>query len=79
MIALAVLPTKWEHLVQIIINTNEMSALDFDTVREAIVAQWDTESTRGGHKKPHDANKISAVKRKRGDPRFNQQQGSSQC
>jgi len=40
--------------------------------------KWDTETNHGGHKGSHNAQKLSAVKRKRGDPRFNQQQGSSQ-
>src|SRR6266404_5851323 len=78
MIALAALPTKWEHLVQIIINGTEMDQLTFRTVQEVLVAQWDTELNRGGHKNTQNANKISAVKRKCGDPRFNQQQGGSQ-
>src|SRR6267378_4295070 len=78
MIALAPLPSKWEHLVQIIINGTEMDQLTFRTVREALVAQWDMELNRGGHKNTQNANKISAVKRKHGDPRFNQQQGGSQ-
>src|SRR6266404_1997637 len=78
MIALAALPSKWEHLVQIIINSTEMDQLTFHTVREALVAQWDTELNRGGHKNTQNANKISAVKRKHSDLRFNQQQGSLQ-
>ncbi len=78
MITLAALPAKWEHLVQIIINGTEMDQLTFRTVREVLVAQWDTELNRGGYKNTQNTNKISAVKRKHGDLRFNQQQGGSQ-
>src|SRR5882762_5915803 len=78
MVTLTALPSKWEHLVQIIINSTEMDQLTFCTVREALVAQWDTELNRGGNKNTQNANKISAVKHKRGDPCFNQQQGSLQ-
>src|SRR6266404_3319653 len=78
MVALAALPFKWEHLIHIIINNYEMEALTFDVVKDAIINQWDTETNCGGHKGSHNAQKLSAVKHKRGDPRFNQQQGSSQ-
>jgi len=37
----------------------------------------DTELNRGGYKNTQNTNKISAVKRKHGNLRFNQQQGSS--
>src|SRR6266404_563957 len=78
MITLTVLPSKWEHLVQIIINSTEMDQLTFRTVQEALVVQWDTESNCGGHKNTQNANKISAIKCKRGNLCFNQQQGSLQ-
>src|SRR6266404_1807862 len=78
MIALTALPSKWEHLVQIIINSTKMDQLTFHTVREALVAQWDTESNCGGHKNAQNTNKISAVKHKCSDLHFNQHQGSLQ-
>jgi len=70
MVALAALPFKWEHLIHIIINNYEMEALTFEVVKDAIINQWDTETNRGGHKGSHNAQKLSAVKRKRGDPRL---------
>ena len=86
MIVLAALPQKWEVLVPIITQTVELDKLDISDVREAILAQYQTESAHRPHNngnnknnKQHNANKLSAVKRKRGDPSFsNQQRGDNQ-
>jgi len=78
MIALAALPQKWEHLIPIITNKYELSKLEMKHVRETVQAQWETETNRGQHKANHSANKLSAVKRKRGDPRFSQQDNQQQ-
>ena len=62
-----------------------MNDLDLGEVREAVVAQWQTENARTANngnkkdKKQHNANKLSNVKHKRGDPSFsNQRQGDNQ-
>ncbi len=78
MIALAALPYKWEHLIHIIINNYEIEALTFEVVKDAVTNQWGTEVNCGGHKGSHNAQKLSAVKCKCGNLRFNQQQGSLQ-
>jgi len=85
MIMLAALPQKWEMLVPVIMQTTELDKLDISDVRDAVISQYETESARhqGGKpnngKKPHNANKLSAVKRKRGDPSWkNQEKGESQ-
>ena len=87
MIAMSALPQKWEVLVPVIIQTVEASDLDLGEIREAVVAQWQTENARHANnnngnkkdKKQHNANKLSNVKRKRDDPSFsNQQQGDNQ-
>ena len=85
MIAMSALPQKWEVLVPVIIQTVDASDLDLSEVRNAIVAQWQTENARHANngdkkdKKQHNANKLSNVKRKRGDPSFSsQQQGDNQ-
>ncbi len=78
MIALAALPYKWEHLIHIIINNYEIEALTFEVVKDAVINQWDTEVNCGGHKGSHNTQKLSAIKCKRGNLHFNQQQGSSQ-
>jgi len=79
LIALAALPHKWEHLVHILIHSEDLDDLDFGIVHDAVINQYDTEMNRGGHKGGHNANKISAIKRKRSDPCFNQQGSSQQC
>ena len=77
LIAMAALPPKWEVLVPIICQGEDLNDLDLSLVRNTVIAQYETEANRGQHRN-HTANRLSAVKRKRGDPRFNQQQGSSQ-
>ena len=82
MIALSALPQKWEVFVPVITQTNELERPSLGDVREAIVAQWQTEASyHSGNKdkKPQHANKLSNIKRKHGDPSFsNQQQGNNQ-
>ena len=82
MIALSALPQKWEVLVPVITQTNELERLSLGDVHEAIVAQWQTEASRHSgnkDKKPQHTNKLSNVKHKRSDPSFsNQQQGNNQ-
>ena len=85
MIALSALPQKWEVLVPVITQTIELDDLKLSDVCEAVVAQWQTEAARHGNQgknkdnKSQNANKLSNVKRKRGDPSFsNQQQGNNQ-
>ena len=77
LIAMAALPPKWEFLIPIISQNIELTDLALGDVRDPVIAQWETEKNKG-NKNVHQANKLSAVKRKRGDPRFNQQEGSSQ-
>jgi hypothetical protein len=43
-----------------------------------VIAQWETETNCGQHKGAHTAQKLSAIKHKRSDPHFNQQQGNQQ-
>ena len=77
---MAALPPKWEHLIPIICQGHDLADLDVAIVRDVLIAQYENETNRGQHKdhKANQANKLSAVKRKCGDPSFNQQQGSSQ-
>src|SRR5712671_3566144 len=78
MILLAALPPKWDLIVSIVTTANDLDDLEFSDARDAILSQYDADSTRGKGK-PHHANKLSAVKRKRGDPNFsNQQRGNQQ-
>ena len=79
LIALAALPSKWEHLVPIIITTTDIEDVTLSEVRASTIAQYETETNKGQHKPASShaaANKLSAVKRKRGNPRFAQQDRS---
>ena len=78
LIAMAAIPPKWENLVSILCANNELAELDIDTVREAVVTQYENETNRGGHKGAQNAQKLSAVKQKRGNPRFSQQERPQQ-
>jgi hypothetical protein len=78
MILLAALPQKWEMLVSIIIQQHMLQNIKLSRVCDAILAQYEWESVHGGKGKQHNANKISAVKHKCGNPQFQQQQGGNQ-
>ena len=77
---LAALPQKWEMLVTVVTQTNDLTDLDISDVRTALLAQYEGEAARGkGGNNKQQANKLSAVKRKHGDPNFsNQQKGNQQ-
>ena len=80
LILMATLPPKWEHLIPIICQGHDLANLDVAIVRDILIAQYENETNKGQHKehKVNQANKLSAAKRKRGDPSFNQHQESSQ-
>ena len=77
MIALATLPQKWEMLISIVTGDVEMSDLDLSKVRTAIITQYQVDSVCHSLNK-HNANTISTVKHKHGDPNWHNQQGSNQ-
>ena len=80
LIVLAAIPHKWEHLIPIITTTNAIDDVTFVEVRQTVISQYETETNKGQHKAaiPANANKLSAVKRKHGNPRFAQQDCSQQ-
>ena len=76
LVALAALPNKWEHLVPIVITTNDIEDVTLAEVRSSVIAQYETETNKGQHKSASShatANKLSAVKWKHGNPHFAQQ------
>jgi len=77
MIALAALPQKWEMLISVVTGDNPLEDLILSDVRSAVITQFQVDSVRYGSKQ-HNANKISTVKRKHGDPNWHNQQGSGQ-
>lgn len=81
MILLSALPPQWEMLVSILCTNYEITNLELKHVREAVMAQWEAEKNKGKHPSQHtqqqqNAQKLSAVKRKRGDPNYKQQRGA---
>ena len=80
LILMAALPQKWEHLIPIICQGHDLNDFNIKIVRDVLIAQYENETNRGQHKehKANQANKLSAVKRKRSDPSFSKKQGSSQ-
>ena len=80
MMLLAALLQKWEILVNVIMQTNNLADLDISNMCTALLAQYEEEAThsKGGNNKQQ-ANKLSTVKQKCGDPNFsNQQKGNQQ-
>ena len=80
LILMAALPPKWEHLIPIICQGHDLANLNVGIVHDIVIAQYEKETNRGQHKehKVNQANRLSAVKCKHGDPSFSRQQGSSQ-
>ena len=81
LIALAAILHKWEMLVPIITNNMAIGDLSMLEIRDAIIVQYKTETNKGQHKQatnPANANRLSAVKRKCGNPCFSQQEHSQQ-
>ena len=65
LVALAVLPSKWEHLVPIVITTNDIDDVTLVEVHSSVIAQYETETNKGQHKSASShatANKLSTVK-----------------
>jgi len=64
-------------LISVVTGDNSLEDLILSDVRTVVITQFQADSVRYGSKQ-HNANKISAVKRKHGDPNWHNQQGSSQ-
>ncbi len=78
LIALSALPTKWENLIPIICAGVAISDLKLDDVASQVIGQFETKTNRRQHKAAQSVQKISAVKRKHGDPRFTKQGNQQQ-
>ena len=50
LIALAAVPTKWEHLIPIICTSYELDDITIGTVRDQVITQYENEVNRSGHK-----------------------------
>jgi hypothetical protein len=76
-IALAALSQRWEMLISVITGDNSLEDLILSNVCTVVIMQYQADSVCHGSKQ-HNANKISMVKCKHGDPSWCNQQGSSQ-
>jgi len=77
MITLTALPQKWEMLISVITGDNPLEDLILSDVHTVVIMQFQVDSVHYGSKQ-HNANKISTVKHKRGNPNWHNQQGSGQ-
>ena len=80
-IAMAALPAKWEMLIPIICQAEDLEDLNLSIVCQAVIAQYETEGNHGQHQQKGAAkmaNKITAVKCKCNNPCFMKQGGQKQ-
>jgi hypothetical protein len=71
MLLLKAIPKEWDTIAQMYCNGMQMANVTFDGVRNAIMAEF--ERTARPAQLAHQADKISAVKRKGASPRFKEQ------
>jgi hypothetical protein len=71
MLLLKAIPKEWDTIAQMYCNGMQMANVTFDGVRDAIMAEF--EQTARPAQLAHQADKISAVKRKGVSPRFKEQ------
>ena len=76
LIILSKLPDKYKHIDQLLslYSLEEVQKMSLETLRGLIVSAWETEKKRKGDGQNQVANRLSAIKRKKGDPNFSQQQ-----
>jgi hypothetical protein len=74
MLLLKAIPKEWDTVVQLYCNGMQMANVTFDGVRDAIMAEF--ERTARHAQLAHQADKISAVKRKGQSPHFKEQRKS---
>jgi hypothetical protein len=75
MLLLKAIPKEWDTIAQIYCNGMQMANVTFDGVQDAIMAEF--ERTARPAQLAHQADKISAVKRKNASPRFKEQRKNS--
>jgi hypothetical protein len=75
MLLLKAIPKEWDTVAQMYCNGMQMANVTFDGVRDAIMAAF--ERTARPAQLAHQADRISAVKRKGQSPRFKEQRKSN--
>ncbi|EPQ55124.1 hypothetical protein GLOTRDRAFT_14212, partial [Gloeophyllum trabeum ATCC 11539] len=72
LICLYALPSRYENIAQMLVQATSADNMGIGAVREAVTTAWD--QSQGKKPEKLGAHKISAVKRKPGDPSFSSQQ-----
>ncbi|EPQ61303.1 hypothetical protein GLOTRDRAFT_30792 [Gloeophyllum trabeum ATCC 11539] len=72
LICLYALPSRYENIAQMLVQATSADNMSIGAVREAVTTAWD--QSQGKKPEKLGAHKISAVKRKPGDPSFSSQQ-----
>jgi hypothetical protein len=75
MLLLKAIPKEWDTIAQMYCNGMQMANVTFDGVRDAIMAEF--EQTACPAQLAHQADKISAIKRKGASPHFKEQNNSA--
>src|SRR4029079_11701383 len=63
LILLQAIPTQWDHLTTVILNTKKIEDISFNAVRMAIMQEWERK-----HSSSRCAHKMTGVKRKNNHP-----------
>jgi gag-polypeptide of LTR copia-type len=75
MLLLEAIPKKWDTIAQLYCNGMQMANITFNSVQDTIMAEF--ERTARPAQLAHQADKISAMKRKGQSPRFKEQRKSN--
>ena len=70
LVVLGAAPPRYDATIQMVLNANELKDLKVSHVQTALVASWEQSRNKG----QASAQKISAIKQKKGNPSFLQQQ-----
>ena len=73
LVVLGAAPPRYDATIQMVLNANELKDLKVSHVQTALVASWEQSRNKG----QASAQKISAIKQKKGNPSFSQQQRPS--
>ena len=73
LVVLGAAPPRCDAATQMVLNTNELKDLKVTTVQTELVVSWEQLRNKG----QASAQKISAIKQKKGNPSFSQQQRPS--
>ena len=67
-------PAQYNAVVQMVLSSNQLTAITAQMVQDAIVTSWEASKNSG----QSSAQKISAIRQRKGNPSFLQQQHGSE-